>query len=82
MLPLFLSTLCAGLFCGAALYVNLVEHPARMACGSEIALREFAPSYRGATVMQSTLAVGGFGLGLVAALQRRDLLVAVGAVLL
>jgi hypothetical protein len=30
---LILSTACAGLFCGAALYANLVEHPARMSCG-------------------------------------------------
>jgi hypothetical protein len=27
MLLLLLATACAGLFCGAALYVNLVEHP-------------------------------------------------------
>jgi hypothetical protein len=53
MLFLILSIACAGLFSGAALYVNLVEHPARMSCGPEIALREFAPSYRRATIMQS-----------------------------
>jgi Domain of unknown function (DUF1772) len=50
---------CCGLFAGAALYVNLVEHPARMSCGVEIALAEWAPSYRRATVMQASLAVVG-----------------------
>jgi len=35
---LLASTMCAGLFCGAALYVNLVEHPARMPCGQEMAV--------------------------------------------
>jgi hypothetical protein len=52
MLLLILSTACAGLFCGAALYVNLVAHPARMACGPELAQREFAPSYQRATILQ------------------------------
>jgi uncharacterized membrane protein len=55
-----LSTLSAGLFAGAALYINLVEHPARMECGVALALREFAPSYRRATVLQATLAALGF----------------------
>src|SRR5580704_8165817 len=64
MLFLILSIACAGLFCGAALYVNFVEHPARMACGPELALREFAPSYQRATIMQASLAIGGLALGL------------------
>jgi hypothetical protein len=79
---LLLSVACAGLFCGAALYVNLVEHPARMSCGAELALREFAPSYRRATVLQASLAISGLILGLVAARQLHDSWVAVGAILL
>jgi Anthrone oxygenase len=82
MLFLILSIACAGLFCGAALYVNFVEHPARMACGPELALREFAPSYQRATVMQVSLAIGGLALGLTAAWRLHDSWVAVGAVLL
>lgn len=60
MLLEMLSTLSAGLFAGAAIYINLVEHPARMECGADLAIREFAPSYRRATVMQVSLAGIGF----------------------
>jgi len=51
------AALAASLFAGAAIYINLVEHPARMACGTELAARQFAPSYKRATVMQVSLAV-------------------------
>jgi hypothetical protein len=53
------ATLCAGLFAGAALYITFVEHPARISCGTALALREFAPSYRRATIMQAALAIVG-----------------------
>jgi len=52
----FLAVLACGLFAGAAIYVSLVEHPARMECGVEIATAEFPPSYRRGTIMQVTLA--------------------------
>ena len=55
----FVSVLSCALFTGAAVYINLVEHPARMQCGVELAATEFAPSYRRATVMQASCA----GLG-------------------
>lgn len=55
-----LATLSAGLFSGAAIYINLVEHPARMECGTEFAVREFGPSYRRASILQATLAAVGF----------------------
>ena len=41
----------------AAIYINLVEHPARLACGTELAARQWAPCYKRATVMQVPLAV-------------------------
>lgn len=56
----FTAALAAGLFTGAALYINWVEHPARMSCGTALAVREFAPSYKRATVMQVSLAVLSF----------------------
>ncbi len=61
-----LATLCAGLFAGAAVYINLVEHPARMQCGTAVALAQWAPSYRRAAVMQASLAVLGTLTALVA----------------
>jgi len=52
--------LSCGLFAGAAVYITLVEHPARMECGTELAATEFRPSYRRAAVMQASLAAVGF----------------------
>jgi len=54
-----LATLSTGLFTGAAIYINLVEHPARMSCGTDVAVTEFRPSYKRATVMQASLAAFG-----------------------
>lgn len=56
----FLATLCAAIFAGAAIYINAVEHPARMSCGIKLALSEWTPSYKRAAVMQASLAVLGF----------------------
>jgi hypothetical protein len=53
------ATLAAGLFAGAAIYVSVAEHPARMECGTALAAAEFGPSYRRAAVMQAALAVIG-----------------------
>jgi hypothetical protein len=55
----FVAVLSCSLFAGAAIYINLVEHPARMECGVEIAATEFPPSYRRATVMQAICAAVG-----------------------
>ena len=56
MTALLLATGCAGLFAGAAIYVTFVEHPARMAEGSAIAVREFGPSYNRGKIMQAAWA--------------------------
>ncbi len=56
----FVATISTGLFAGAALYITLVEHPARMECGTELAATEFGPSYRRAAVMQASLAAIAF----------------------
>ena len=55
-----IATLSASLFCGASIYINLVEHPARVSCGTNLAVTEFAPSYKRATVMQVSLAAIAF----------------------
>ena len=59
MLLEVIATLCTGLFAGAAIYINLVEHPARRETGTATAVRQWRPSYRRATVMQASLAVAG-----------------------
>jgi hypothetical protein len=55
-----LATLTAGLFSGASIYINLVEHPARIQCGTALAVAQWGPSYKKATVMQASLAAVGF----------------------
>ena len=72
MWALFAATICAGLFAGAAIYISAVEHPARLSCGPEVALREFAPSYHRATFMQASLAIAGCLAGLWSAWMRGD----------
>jgi hypothetical protein len=57
----FIAVLSCALPTGAAIYITLVEHPARMQCGVEIAATQFARSYRRATVMQATCAAVGAG---------------------
>jgi hypothetical protein len=52
----FVAGLACALFSGDAVYLSLVEHPARRECGVELAATEFAASYRRATVMQASLA--------------------------
>ena len=82
MLLLAITTAIAGIFFGAALYVNLVEHPARVSCGAAAAVKEFKPSYRRGAIMQGSLSAAGFVLGLIAAWQLSDVHIAMNAVLL
>ncbi len=63
MLLELLATLCSGLFAGAAIYINLVEHPARLECGTRTAVTQWRTGYRRAAAMQASLAL----IGLVAA---------------
>jgi Domain of unknown function (DUF1772) len=68
MLPLiqFVAVLATTIFAGAAIYINLVEHPARLSCSTEIAAAVWAPSYQRATFMQASLAIAGSSAGLAA----------------
>jgi hypothetical protein len=76
------ATLAAGLFSGASIYINLVEHPARVQCGTATALAQFAPSYKRATLMQATLAATGSVAGLAACLLGAGIQWLIGAILL
>ena len=78
----FLATLSSALFAGAAIYVNLVEHPARMGCGTKLAATVWAPSYARATVMQASLAIVSLLSGAAAWLLGGGTLWVVGAVLI
>jgi Domain of unknown function (DUF1772) len=78
----FVSVLACSLFTGAAVYLSLVEHPARMECGVEIAATEFPPSYHRATIMQATLAAVGLLSSIAAWLAGATFLWFVGGLLL
>jgi len=58
------SVLACGLVAGAAVYISLVEYPARMECGVETAATEFPPSCRRASIMHAPFA----GVGLLTSL--------------
>jgi len=70
-----IATFCTAIFAGAAIYINLVEHPARLECGTAAAVRQWRPSYRRATLMQASLALFGFLSAIGAWLQGRGLAV-------
>jgi hypothetical protein len=78
----FVAILAATLFSGAAVYVNLAEHPARMECGTQLAATEFGPSYRRAAVMQIILALAAAIAGISAWFLGAPRLWFVGAVLI
>ena len=78
----FVAVLSCGLFAGAAVYVSLVEHPARMECGIEVAAAEFPPSYRRGSIMQATLAAVGLAASIAAWLAGATVWWVVGGILL
>jgi hypothetical protein len=82
MLLELIATLCTGLFAGAAIYVNLVEHPARLGTGTATAVKQWRPSYRRATVMQASLAVAGLVSSVGAWLQGRGTPVLIAGLLI
>jgi hypothetical protein len=53
----FVAVFSAALFAGAALYINVVEHPARMSLDTRMAAMHWAPSYERATWLQAPLAI-------------------------
>jgi len=60
-----IALVATAIFAGAAVYVSLVEHPARESCGPALALAAFGPSYRRAAIMQGGLALVGGVAGIV-----------------
>jgi hypothetical protein len=66
MLAGALALLVAALFTGAALYVSLVEQPARLGLDDASLLGEWKLSYGRASIMQGSLSLIGFILGVIA----------------
>ena len=59
-----LALAVAALFAGAAIYVSIAEHPARMALDDESALAQWKTSYGRGRLIQGALALAGGLLGL------------------
>ena len=77
-----LALISAAVFAGAALYISVVEQPARLRLDHRSLLMEWKPAYKRGTAMQAPLAIGGFVLGLAAWWQSGHLAWAVGALLM
>ena len=82
MLAEMVATLASGVFFGAALYINLVEQPARLSCGVSLAVTEWRPSYKRGTLMQAPLALIGSVATLTASWLQRNGAWLVGGLLL
>jgi uncharacterized membrane protein len=82
MLLEIIATLAAGLFAGAAIYIDLAEQPARKKIDIAAALTEWRPSYKRAAVVQPILAAVGFLSALAAWLTGASVWWLVGGVLL
>ncbi len=59
MIAQLLATFAAAVFFGAAVYINLVEQPARLSLGGRMAVTEWRPSYKRGTRLQAPLALIG-----------------------
>ena len=64
MLVTLFAMVTAALFAGAALYVSLAEHPARMRLDDSGAVAQWKASYGRAAPMQAGLALLSLALGL------------------
>ncbi len=82
MLAGLISLTLAAAFCGAASYINVAEHPARMLLDDRSALAQWGPSYDRAFNFQGGLAVLSGVAGLVQAWLSANWHWAIGAVLM
>ena len=64
MIKVLLALIAASMFAGAALYISLAEHPARMRLDDRAALAQWGPSYSRAAPIQAALALASLLLGL------------------
>ncbi|RKK01172.1 DUF1772 domain-containing protein [Pseudoroseomonas wenyumeiae] len=72
MVPGLVALFLATLFAGAAFYISLVEHPARMSLEDAPQLAQWQPSYKRALPIQAGLAMLGGVAGLLSWYQLRE----------
>lgn len=77
-----LALIVSAVFTGAAMYVSVVEQPARLILDDRALLTEWKPSYKRGFAMQAPLAVIGFALGLITWWQTGERLWLLGAIVL
>jgi hypothetical protein len=77
-----LALLFTTAFAAVAVYIAVVEHPARLAGETGAALAQWRPSYKRAAVMQVTLALGGVASAIAAFVVERSIWALVGGLLL
>jgi len=81
MSPGSLALVLAAAFSGAALYVNLVEQPARLALDDQAMLNEWTPSDRRGVALLAALSLLSAAFGLVGYFESQDVRWAIGALI-
>jgi hypothetical protein len=69
MLAGLAALVVAAAFTGAAVYITVAEQPARLGLDDRALLAEWKAAHKRGAMMQGSLAVVGFGLGVIAWLQ-------------